>query len=80
MNARNGLGRALGATLALLVATAGPAHAYIDPGTGSMLIQLAAASLAGAIFFLRDLPRRIAAWFAASRELKEEEGTPERGE
>ena len=30
------------------------AHAYLDPGTGSMLVQGLIAAIAGAVFFLRD--------------------------
>ena len=30
-----------------------PAHAYVDPGTGAMVLQLAAAALAGAAFYFR---------------------------
>src|SRR5262245_15883141 len=49
-----------------LFATSAPAYAYVDPGTGSMLIQLAFASVAGALFFLRDLRQRIVGWFSKS--------------
>lgn len=31
------------------------AHAYIDPGTGSMLLQLIGAGIAGAFFYLRNV-------------------------
>jgi hypothetical protein len=56
--------RLLIASAAGLLATALPAHAYVDPGTGSMLIQFAIASIAGALFFLRDLRYKIGAWFS----------------
>lgn len=36
----------------LLIATA-PARAYIDPGTGSYLLQIAVAGLMGAVFALK---------------------------
>lgn len=58
------------AGLCMLLGISAPAHAYIDPGTGSMLIQLAAASVAGALFFLRDLRHRIVAWFSKRREFR----------
>lgn len=32
-----------------------PARAYVDPGTGSMLLQVLGASIAGAIFYFREL-------------------------
>ena len=57
----------LGAAIVLLGPVA-PAYAYVDPGTGSMLIQLVFASVAGTIFFLRDLRHRILAWFTKGRD------------
>lgn len=36
-------------TLALTLMFLGPAHAYVDPGTGSLLIQTIIAVLAGAM-------------------------------
>jgi hypothetical protein len=61
--------------LALLVASAGDAHAYLDPGTGSILLQALIGTLAaGAAFFatfkarLRDLFR--------SRKSKEANDSP----
>jgi hypothetical protein len=59
-------GRLVLASTAALLTTALPAHAYVDPGTGSMLIQFAIASIAGALFFLRDLRYKIGAWFSRS--------------
>jgi len=52
--------RALGlvATVATAVAAnlalSGTAFAYIDPGTGTMLWQIAAALIAGGLFYLRS--------------------------
>ena len=39
--------------LMILIATEGRAHAYIDPGTGSMLWQLLFAAGIGSLFYLR---------------------------
>jgi hypothetical protein len=39
--------------LALLLATPKPVHAYVDPGSGSMLWQLAAAAAIGSLFYVR---------------------------
>jgi hypothetical protein len=39
--------------LALLLATPKPVHAYVDPGAGSMLWQLAAAAAIGSLFYVR---------------------------
>lgn len=38
---------------AVLLAAAAPAHAYLDPGAGSMLAQLAAAGFAGVAVLVR---------------------------
>ena len=56
-----GLSRCLGGlfVLALLtMAVPQRASAYVDPGTGSMLWQMAAAALIGSLFYLR----RVAGW------------------
>lgn len=37
----------------LWAATTGTAHAYIDPGTGGMLLQLLAGGIAGALVILK---------------------------
>lgn len=49
----------------LLLAMAVPqrASAYIDPGSGSMIWQLAAAAVFGALFQIK----RIAGWFRSRR-------------
>jgi hypothetical protein len=44
----------------LLVITAQPAHAYIDPGTGSFVLQAAIAGLLGAAYALKTFWWRIA--------------------
>jgi len=41
----------------------GPAEAYVDPGTGSMMLQLFGAAIVGAIFYLRDLRVRLKGFF-----------------
>ena len=40
--------------LVVSVAAVAPAAAYIDPGTGSMLLQMIGAGIAGAIFYFRE--------------------------
>ena len=47
----------------LAVASVQPALAYVDPGTGSMLVQMAIAGLAGAMFYFRELRMQLASWF-----------------
>lgn len=53
---------ALAATLA--VGATGPAQAYIDPGTGSMLLQVIGAGIAGAIFYFRELRIKVRSLFS----------------
>lgn len=56
--------RARSSLLAVLtVASISPAFAYIDPGTGSMLVQMALAGLAGALFYFRQLRMAASDWF-----------------
>lgn len=40
------LSQALWLAVALIVATTGPAHAYLDPGTGSIILQAIIGGLA----------------------------------
>jgi hypothetical protein len=48
----------------LFTSTAGSAHAYIDPGTGSMLLQVIGAGIAGAIFYFRELRIKVTSMFS----------------
>lgn len=47
-----------------------PAHAYLDPGTGSYLIQIFVATLFGSLFFLKSIIRKISE-FISSHSKKE---------
>jgi hypothetical protein len=47
---------------ALFLGFANPAYAYVDPGTGSMLVQMAIAGIAGAMFYFRQLRLAAVAW------------------
>jgi len=47
------------AVVVLLVLVAAPAYAYIDPGSGSMLVQLLTGGAAGALILLRLYWRRL---------------------
>ena len=38
-------------------------HAYIDPGTGSYIFQIAGASLLGGMFFVKSAFRSVKAFF-----------------
>jgi hypothetical protein len=50
------------ASLAVVIVGISPASAYIDPGTGSMLLQLLAAGVVGTVFYLRRWGAVITAW------------------
>jgi hypothetical protein len=50
----------------LLLASTGVAHAYVDPGTGSYVIQLLIAGLAGIAFAIKIYWGRIKGLFSRS--------------
>jgi hypothetical protein len=60
--------RAASAAIVLLSAAATTASAYVDPGTGAMLLQMMAAVFAGALFYFRSFWKRVAAWFGGARQ------------
>jgi hypothetical protein len=51
------------AAAACLLAAAAPAHAYLDPTTGSILLQGLLAGLAGVVVVLRLYWARVKAFF-----------------
>ena len=53
--------------LVLLSTWAVPAQAYLDMGTGSMILQAIVASLAGVAVFLRIFWARIKSFFSGSK-------------
>ena len=63
------------ATLALilLLSAAGSAHAYLDAGSGSMIMQILLGGLAGIAVILKLFWRRILAIFGINRQKKEDE-------
>jgi hypothetical protein len=44
---------------ALLVAFERPAHAYVDPGSGFVFLQVAGSMFAGALYYLRHRVKRL---------------------
>ena len=62
--------------LLLLVAAAPSAHAYVDPGTGSLLLQVLLGGLAGVLVAVKLLWHRIGAFFG--RKPSDARETPER--
>ena len=61
----------LAITSLMLVSISGGAYAYIDPGTGSYIIQLAAASILASLFlikgFWRNIKARLSSLFSKQR-------------
>jgi hypothetical protein len=60
--------------VAVLGISAEPAFAYIDPGTGSILLQSVIGAISGALVLLRLYWTRIRRFFSKSRT---DEATPE---
>ncbi|MHB9130716.1 MAG: hypothetical protein ACYDBB_06460 [Armatimonadota bacterium] len=60
-------------TLGLIIITGQDAHAYLDPGSGSYLIQLAVAALVGGMVALRHFWDRIMCWFNKGQKKEEME-------
>lgn len=57
------------------LAVAAPAHAYLDPASGSMFLQLLLGGIAGAALFFKLAWRRIVDWVRPQR--RDEQPTPE---
>ncbi len=52
------------AAVLILIVSAGPAHAYVDPGAGSFLLQILAAIGVGGLFYLRRLRSALKKFFS----------------
>ena len=61
--------------MAVAMAAVAPAAAYIDPGTGSMLLQIFGAGIAGAIFYFRELRIKILSLFSRREAPAAEDGS-----
>ncbi len=57
------------------LASAAPAHAYLDPATGSMILQVLLAGLAGALLFFRRIWAFVRGLFAGKD--SEESSSPD---
>lgn len=55
------------ATLLLVVVAPRTAHAYLDPGTGSLVLQAVTAALFGAMFAIKVYWQRIRSFFSRLR-------------
>lgn len=56
---RTRLAEAAVVVLSLVVVSGKPAHAYIDPGTGSYVLQVVVASVLAALFVVKSTWRNI---------------------
>ncbi len=56
------------ATLFLILAWSQPAYAYIDPGAGSMLLQLLLGGVAGLFVFFRLFKQKILKLFGFGKD------------
>jgi hypothetical protein len=65
----------LGCACAIAAAAVAPAAAYIDPGTGSMLLQMLGAGVAGAIFYFRELRMKFISLFTRREAPAAEDGS-----
>jgi hypothetical protein len=64
------------AALLVLASVPGKACAYLDPGTGSYLFQLAIAGILSALFLLRQALRRVADTLRRYLPGRRSEGSP----
>lgn len=66
----------LAALVAVSLAAAPDAHAYLDPGTGSAVIQMVLAGLMGALFVLKAYGRKLKSFFSRSAEAEDPQAMP----
>lgn len=52
-------------------------HAYLDPGSGSFLLQLLIAGLVGGAFIIKGFWGKITGFFRRNDESKQDDDTPE---
>jgi hypothetical protein len=48
----------------IYLGSAAPAHAYVDPGSGTFILQLLAAMAFGTLFYIRQIVTQIKAFFS----------------
>ena len=66
------------AGFALSVVATGPAHAYVDPGSGTLLVQLLVAAVVGATFYFRRALFNIKSFFLGNRKDPDQQPDTER--
>jgi len=64
--------------LVIIIITARPAYAYIDPGTGSLIIQSILAAIAGSIIAVKFYWYKIVAFLKSKRsDTKDQDNDPD---
>lgn len=53
--------------VSICIATAEPAYAYLDPGTGSIILQSVIGAVAAGLIIGRGYFERVRAWFGSAR-------------
>jgi hypothetical protein len=61
------------AALLVFLATPSTAHAYLDPGSGSLLWQALIAALFGGMFYFRRFIAQVKAWIGVGRKTADSE-------
>jgi len=64
MTMKSGLMQFVLLIVVALVVQSGPAHAYLDPGTGSIMLQMLLGGVAGGAVVMKLYWARIKAWFS----------------
>jgi len=57
----------------LLFVSVSPAYAYLDPGTGSLVLQTLLVIVVGSMFFLKNIWRKIKSFFTGKKKESDEE-------
>ena len=65
--------------LVIFIASTRPAHAYLDPGSGSFALQFLLAGGLGALFFVRSYLSKIKDFFFSIFAKKKTDTTPAKG-
>jgi hypothetical protein len=66
----------LTAMMFILVGSTQPAYAYLDPGTGSMLLQGLIAAIAGGLVFLKIYWQKVKILFSGAAKIESADSEP----
>ena len=69
--------KALIALTAIGLFASSPAYAYVDPGSGTLILQLLAAAGVGAIFYFRQFRDKVMSLFSGRSEVGQKNTTDE---